>query len=220
MLPRGNEMRPLRQGRRAIPAVVVLIAAVMGAVALLHHGPGAPPFRTARAQLGTVTQTVDVTGTVQPLTEIYRDLGATPAFQVSAPVSDAQVSQIRLGDPVHVVPAGVHELLLGRVVGIAPAALITNGIATFTVTAVVDDGSHISEFHPGSSAQVSIVVEQVIDVLTVPTSAVHTVGPTTFVFVPRDGEEVRQPVTVGVRDPVRTQITSGLNVGEEVVVAP
>jgi len=56
--------------------------------------------------------------------------------------------------------------------------------------------------------------------LTVTTGAVHTVGSTFFVCVLRHGQVVRQPVTVGARDPVRTQITSGLKLGEEVALPP
>jgi multidrug efflux pump subunit AcrA (membrane-fusion protein) len=57
------------------------------------------------------------------------------------------------------------------------------------------------------------------NVLTVPSSAVHTAGSTTYVLVPRDGRAVPQPVTVGAGDPVRTEITAGLRPGDRVVLA-
>ncbi|MGH7748790.1 MAG: hypothetical protein ACREQ5_29115 [Candidatus Dormibacteria bacterium] len=57
-------------------------------------------------------------------------------------------------------------------------------------------------------------------VLAVSAGAVHTVRSTFFVCVLRHGQVVRQPVTIGARDPVRTQITSGLKLGEEVVLPP
>ena len=57
-------------------------------------------------------------------------------------------------------------------------------------------------------------------VLPVPSGAVHTVGSTFFVCVLRHAQVVRQPVTIGARDPVRTQITSGLRLGEEVALPP
>jgi hypothetical protein len=139
------------------------------------------------------------------------------ALQVSGPVSDAQLQLVRRGAEVRVVPAGGHERSLGRATGIAPAALITSGVSTFTVTATLDGSG--PDLHPGASTQMSIVVQQAVDVLTVPTSAIHEVGSTTYVLVPRDGQEVPQPVTVGSSDPVRTQITSGLRPGDIVVLA-
>ncbi len=139
------------------------------------------------------------------------------AFQVSGPVSDAQLPQVRPADAVYVVPAGGGNQLQGHVVGVAPAALTASGVATFTVTAVVDTVS--SSIHPGSTAQMSIVVQREVDVLTVPSSSVHTVGASSYVLVPRNGQSVTVPVTIGASDPQRTQITSGLHLGDVVVLA-
>ncbi|HVS42307.1 MAG TPA: biotin/lipoyl-binding protein [Candidatus Dormibacteraeota bacterium] len=139
------------------------------------------------------------------------------AFQVSGPVSDAQLHQIRLGNRVRVAPAGVAEQVDGSVTGIAPAALVNAGVSTFTVTATIAGGH--PDLHPGSTAQMSIVVEEEADVLTVPTSAIHTSGSATYVLVPMQDQEVPRPVTVGASDPVRTQITSGLKAGDRVILA-
>ncbi|HEV7467440.1 MAG TPA: RND transporter, partial [Candidatus Dormibacteraeota bacterium] len=118
---------------------------------------------------------------------------------------------------VNVLPAGGGEQLLGHVTGIAPSALITQGVATFTVTAVIDGIN--PNVHAGSTAQMSIVVERDVDVLTVPTSAVHTSGASSYVLVLRNGLSATQPVTVGASDPTRTQILSGLQKGDQVILA-
>ena len=57
------------------------------------------------------------------------------------------------------------------------------------------------------------------DVLTVPTSAVHNVGSRSFVNVLEGGKQVAHTVTTGATDPARTEITSGLNQGDQVVLA-
>jgi multidrug efflux pump subunit AcrA (membrane-fusion protein) len=142
----------------------------------------------------------------------------TPAaYQVSGPVSDAQLHQVRISDRVRVIPAGGDEQVMGSVTGIAPAALLNAGVATFTVTATIAGGH--PDLHPGATAQMSIVVQEAADVLTVPTSAVHTAGSATYVLVPREGRAVPQPVTIGASDPSRTEITSGLRAGDPVVIA-
>jgi HlyD family secretion protein len=124
---------------------------------------------------------------------------------------------VRDGDQVNVLPAGGGEQLLGHVTGIAPSALITQGVATFTVTAVIDGIN--PNVHAGSTAQMSIVVERDVDVLTVPTSAVHTSGASSYVLLLRNGQSVTQPVTVGASDPTRTQILSGVQKGDQVILA-
>jgi multidrug efflux pump subunit AcrA (membrane-fusion protein) len=139
------------------------------------------------------------------------------AFQVSGPVSDAQLQQIRLGDRVRVIPAGLSEQVPGTVTGIAPAALLNAGVSTFTVTATIAGGH--PDLHAGASAQMSIVVQEAADVLTVPTSAIHSQGSATYVLVPEGDRTVPRAVTIGASDPVRTQITSGLVVGDRVVLA-
>jgi multidrug efflux pump subunit AcrA (membrane-fusion protein) len=69
------------------------------------------------------------------------------------------------------------------------------------------------------SASVIVVVNQVVGVLTVPTSAVHTNGATSTVNVLKNGVSTPVVVIVGSADPIRTQITSGLSEGDTVVIA-
>jgi multidrug efflux pump subunit AcrA (membrane-fusion protein) len=139
------------------------------------------------------------------------------AYQVSGPVSDAQLQQIRIGERVWVSPAGAGERVTGTVTGIAPAALLNAGVATFTVTATIAGGH--PDLRTGATAQMSVIVQEAADVLTVPTSAVHTAGQATYVLVPRGDREVPVPVTIGASDPQRTEITSGLRNGDPVVIA-
>ncbi|MCL4423773.1 MAG: hypothetical protein M1115_11585 [Actinobacteria bacterium] len=63
------------------------------------------------------------------------------------------------------------------------------------------------------------MVKKVSDVLTVPTSAVHTIGARSFVYVLESGKEVRHPVTLGATNGIYTEITSGLQPGEKVILA-
>ena len=69
------------------------------------------------------------------------------------------------------------------------------------------------------SAQVAVTLAKVSDAVTVPTSAVEGIGAVTFVTVMKAGKPVRVRVVVGATGPVLTQVTSGLTVGEQVVLA-
>ena len=76
-----------------------------------------------------------------------------------------------------------------------------------------------SGLYSGMSADASIIVLEHSDVLTVPSSAVHTLGTESFVYELKGGKEVEHTVTIGAVGTTLTQITSGLKSGTEVVLA-
>lgn len=135
------------------------------------------------------------------------------AFQVTGTVSDTQVNDIVVGQRALVTPAGATQAITGKVTQVAPEATVTSGVATFPVTIVLD-GSNPS-LHAGVSASITVVTNQVVGVLTVPTSAVR--GSTVQTLV--NGKPQTVQVTTGASDSLRTQILSGLNVGDNVIVA-
>jgi multidrug efflux pump subunit AcrA (membrane-fusion protein) len=139
------------------------------------------------------------------------------AYQIAGTVSDAQVNLVAAGQSVQVTPAGSTQALLGKVTAISPAATISSGVATFGVTAQLTDTSN--SIKPGISATASIVVKQVVHVLTVPTSAVHTTAAGSTVQILVNGAPQSVAVQVGASDPLRTEILSGLQLNQVVVIA-
>jgi multidrug efflux pump subunit AcrA (membrane-fusion protein) len=139
------------------------------------------------------------------------------AYQVTGSVGDAQINQIAVGQRALVTPAGATEAIDGSVTNVAPTATVTSGVATFPVTVTLSGDN--PSLHSGVTASVRVVVNQVVDVLTVPTSAVRTAGGTSTVQVLVNGQPQSRPVTIGAVDSQRTQILSGLNQGDTVVIA-
>ena len=138
-------------------------------------------------------------------------------FSVTGSVSDAQVDEVVNGLHAQVTPAGSTQAYPGTVTEVAPVATITSGVATFPVTVTLS-GTH-PELKSGMSASVVVTVNQVVGVLTVPTSAVHTTGSASTVQVLDKGVPQTVAVTVGASDAQRTQILTGLTAGEQVVLA-
>lgn len=134
-------------------------------------------------------------------------------FQVTGSVSDAQVNLITSGQPAQVLPAGQSQAVNGKVTSVAQVATVSSGVATFPVTVTLT-GTHNS-LRAGMSASVTVVVNQVVQVLTVPTSAVH--GSSLQVLV--NGKPETRAITVGATDANRTQILSGVSEGDQVVIA-
>jgi multidrug efflux pump subunit AcrA (membrane-fusion protein) len=139
------------------------------------------------------------------------------SYQMTGTVSDAQVNLVSVGQTVQIAPAGSSQASLGKVTAISPAATVTSGVATFNVTAQLSDTSN--SIKPGISATASIVVNQVVHVLTVPTSAVHTTAAGSTVQVMTNGTPHSVPVQIGASDPTRVEITSGLQLNQVVVIA-
>ncbi len=139
------------------------------------------------------------------------------SYDVTGTVSDSQVNLVAAGQGAQVTPAGSTQALLGKITSIAPAATVSSGVATFAVTAQLTDTSNA--IRPGVSASVNIVINQVVHVLTVPTSAVHTTAGGNTVTVLVNGLPKSVPVTIGASDPTRIEITSGLQINEVVVIA-
>ncbi|MEO8744409.1 MAG: biotin/lipoyl-binding protein [Candidatus Dormiibacterota bacterium] len=142
---------------------------------------------------------------------------APGAYNITGTVSDSQVNLVALGQDVEVTPAGSSQALQGKITAIAPAATVSSGVATFSVTAQLTDTSN--SIKPGISATASIVVNQVVHVLTVPTGAVHTTAAGSTVLVLVNGAPKSVSVQTGASDPTRIEITSGLQLNEVIVIA-
>jgi multidrug efflux pump subunit AcrA (membrane-fusion protein) len=139
------------------------------------------------------------------------------SFQVTSTVSDSVVSEVAIGQNAVVTAAGTTNGLAATVTSVGEIATISSGVATFPVTVQIT-GSHPA-LRDGMSATVNVVINQVVGVLTVPTSAVHSNGTTTTVQVLKNGVPSTVVVTVGAADASRTQIISGLSAGDAVVIA-
>lgn len=70
----------------------------------------------------------------------------------------------------------------------------------------------------GEYAVITVVNEKRENVLTVPKDSIDREGATTYVYVIEDGQSVRRDVEIGMSDGVYTEILSGLQEGEQIMV--
>lgn len=75
------------------------------------------------------------------------------------------------------------------------------------------------KLRPGLFAQVNVTLVTKPDALVVPEQAIWPIGQDKTVFVVKDGVASQRTVTIGQRQPGEVEIVSGLEVGDEVVVA-
>jgi hypothetical protein len=88
---------------------------------------------------------------------------------------------------------------------------------TYPLIVLLSGGSH--GIAAGSTAQVQVVLHEVNNTRAVPTSAVHTVGNNSYVYVPESGQEARKKISVGIVGGVYTQVTGGITDGTSVILA-
>ena len=157
-------------------------------------------------------------------------LSSPGSYEVQGSVSDAQIAQVQLGEQATIVPAGATTPIYGTVTQITPQATITSGVASYPIVVSITDsnpnlysGVKVTSKAPplfaGASAQVALIVKQATNVLSVPTSAVHTIGSLNYVLVKNKTKETRVTISVGAADAQDTQVLSGLKLGQEVVLA-
>lgn len=88
------------------------------------------------------------------------------------------------------------------------------GKAYSTLTLLGDTG----QVNVGDFATVCLFSKKNEDVLSIPKEAIHKDGSNFFVYVMKNGESVVTTVKIGITDGVYTEILSGINEGDEVVV--
>lgn len=141
-------------------------------------------------------------------------------LQVTADVSETDVSSVKLGQTatlnLNAVPGSNYA---AQVTAISPTSTVVSNVVEYAVTLSITDTVPAS-VRPGQSAAITIVTGQAANAIYIPSSAITTVGGRSIVTVQgSDGKQTITQVTTGLVGTTDTQITSGLTVGERVVIS-
>jgi RND family efflux transporter MFP subunit len=133
-------------------------------------------------------------------------------ISVTVTVDESGIAKVQVGQTAKVTFDAIGARALnGKVASISPAGTTTSGVVGYPVTIAIRDAPSVL---PGMTATVQIVTAQHDEVVTIPTRAITR---STVSVVTPTGIETRK-VTTGLADDTKTEITSGLQAGEEVVV--
>jgi multidrug efflux pump subunit AcrA (membrane-fusion protein) len=112
------------------------------------------------------------------------------------------------------------DVVNGRIVDIAPTAAAGGvGVVTYLVTINIE--AEDITLRPGMTANASIVVEEIEDVLIIPNWSIRLDRDSGLAFVNKltaADEIVEVPVETGLRNEQFSEVLSGLTAGETVVV--
>jgi membrane fusion protein, macrolide-specific efflux system len=147
----------------------------------------------------------------------FIDLADLTQLEVTASVSETDAARIAVGQSATVRWNALADTEATATVGIIdPNATTTNGVVSYPVTldlATVPEG-----VRPGQTVEVTVVVGEAVDVLTLSSAALTGTGSRQAVTVSADGEQVTRMVEIGLQGDDTVEIVSGLTAGEQVVV--
>jgi macrolide-specific efflux system membrane fusion protein len=141
---------------------------------------------------------------------------STGSYIVNASVNSTEVGELKVGDQATITVSGSTAPVYGTVGSIGLLASTTSGVSSFPV--VIDVTGSPSGLYGGSSATVSIITEELQDVVVVPTTAIKYSGNATTVTLDAEGKKVTRDIGIGAASGGDTQVTSGLSVGDKVYV--
>jgi len=140
------------------------------------------------------------------------------AIRIDATVDESDVAKLALGQPAAVTfDALPDQRLQGKVISVAPSGTTTQGVVSYLVSVGIDSPS--KPLPVGMSASLTIETDRMDGALLVPNRAVHTQGRKRTVDVMVGDKTETRTVQVGASNDQFTQITSGLQEGDQVVVA-
>jgi RND family efflux transporter MFP subunit len=134
-------------------------------------------------------------------------------FRGEVPERDA--ATVRAGQNVRVTVEGDSGLYAGRIVRLSPTINQQNRVLVVEAEIANPGG-----LRPGGFARAEIVTNSGDMAVTVPASAVVTFAGIEKVITVENGKAREKPITTGRRADTWTEILSGINVGEAVVLDP
>jgi RND family efflux transporter MFP subunit len=194
-------------------------------------------LETAKLSLESAKLNLDKAVIVAPFDGVVADISitegeeistaalATPAIslvdtseiEMQGYIDELDVASVKLGQAANItLDALPDEQVTGSVTFISPIGTIRAGIVSYATTITLENPS--AELKDGMSATAEVVVERRDNVLLIPNTVIQGTlqNPTVVVLV--DGQQEERQITLGLSDGFNTEVLSGLEEGEEVVV--
>ena len=153
--------------------------------------------------------------------QVLLRLPDTSSMKVVARINESNVGMLEPGQTATVEVANIDQPLAAKldkisVLSDSGSRFWNPDLKEYPVDLIIANTP--STLKPGMSARVSILVSRVDQSLSIPLTALYTVGTRRYVFV-RDGDQVRpQAVTVGKMNDSEIQLVTGAAANDEVVV--
>ncbi len=148
-------------------------------------------------------------------------IGDVRQVYVQGKVDESDIGKVYLGQPARIkVESFKDKTFLGKVTRIAPLGVEKDNVTTFEVRVSIDNPG--GELKANMTANAEILLEEHKNVLTIPEQAViYDKDRSASVEVPDDKEKKgRRKIAIkaGISNGTRTEVLSGLNAGDTVIL--
>jgi multidrug efflux pump subunit AcrA (membrane-fusion protein) len=148
----------------------------------------------------------------------FIDLTDVKLLDVKVGFTESDAPKVKVGQKATItLDALPGQTFNGTVVELDTDSTLVSNVVTYYAKVSFDSAA--AGVKPGMTASVTVVLDKRDDAITLPTSAVATTGTSQTVTVKaKDGSESARPIQIGLRGDNAVEITSGLQVGDQVVI--
>ncbi len=141
----------------------------------------------------------------------------TSEIEMRGFIDEMDIAMVQLGQEANIIlDALPDEEVKGSVVFISPVGTILAGVVSYGTTITLENP--VAGLRDGMSATAEVIIERRDDVLSIPNRYVRGTPENRMVVVLVDGQQEEREITLGLSDGFNTEVLSGLEEGEEVVL--
>ena len=144
-------------------------------------------------------------------------IGNVSGMEVVVPFAESDASRLAFNQEAQVTFDAVPSLTIsGHVIAVASASTVTSGVVNYYATITLNQTN--KALKQGMTANATVTVSKVTNAITVPNLAISRSVRQAYVLVYVGGQQVQTPIETGVVGDQFTEVTGGLNDGEQVVL--
>ena len=141
----------------------------------------------------------------------------TGEIQMRGFIDEVDIATVNVGQSANVTLDALPDVEVnGEVAFISPVGTALIGVVSYATTITVDNPT--KELRDGMTATAEVIIERRDDVLFIPNRALRGTWENPSVLVLVDGQQEEREVTLGLSNGINTEILSGLEQGEKVVL--
>ena len=193
----------------------VLRAPVAGTVASISGVIGESSSGTSSSSSSSSSST-STSSSSSTSTSGFVVISSLSHLQVTSKVAEADANSVKVGQKATVTFSAANVTANGTVTQLDVEDTVSNNVVEYGVTVSLTDPP--ASLKLGQTASVSITTGTKDAVLSVPTSAVTTVGTRHSVTVRKNGKDSVVQIQTGLTGDSTTEVTSGLSDGDVVVI--
>jgi HlyD family secretion protein len=174
---------------------------------------------------GSRTEPLKVGNSVRERQEIIH-LPTTSGFVVNLSIPEASIDKVKVGLPAQVTLDNVPNVVYaGKVTSVsnvvdAQSNFMNHDLKVYSSVITLEDSRDISLLHSGMSCSAEIIIDQYENSVYVPIQAVMNVGGEPTVYIIKGDKLKQRTVKTGLDNKMVIRISSGLEPGEIVTIAP